>query len=554
MPACPRGQGLQIPFRGRVSCLPCPITSYNDRPAGGPCLPCPEGTRTNATGATSLSQCLPCPKGTGYRRRTSRVPGGCRKCTPGFFNDGSFVGCRCCPPGSYATDGENCVKCPENMKSSRCGEECKPCREDEEAKGTGNTICRIKDVVCPKGHFEDKLGACRTCQPGEYYAKGKKQCIKCAQGLVSSGGLQRRCTRCAKGKEPDQFQTECVCKPGSALQVNGECMKCPKGMFNYIYRPGQFRGRKNSPCQPCPRGTYSNIIGAKECKPCPPGQTQPKEGQTKCMKCEKGYRVRQEKHVPIYFRHSQTKPCVSVVTNCPKNGKRVLVNGFFSRCELSCPKGEFEINDRCDKCPFGLYYDPTIRRCRFCIFRRKGCQVCGNNQFRDPYTDKCKCENGYGATQLSPLRCAPCKPGTAVFQADILGESAECKMCPAGTFGNGAQANSCDFCARDTFTDMEGQRRCKKCPKGTKAYGVGETQCLKVGEKGKEEGMAGNGKGDTCKEKGVCTEGRRVVRCSKKPGNRCRVKYAESKCEKGKTVGCRFSVEVVEKECGSECP
>ena len=103
------GTSLDIAVSVPPPCLPGTFDpAYTNLSAiytDAPCIPCPSGTWSDATG--DVSACPSCPAG------TKAVPGsGCIACPPGTFSDTAALACTPCPAGTYAPAAGQARACP----------------------------------------------------------------------------------------------------------------------------------------------------------------------------------------------------------------------------------------------------------------------------------------------------------------------------------------------------------------------------------------------------------------------------------------------------------
>lgn len=136
------GTSLDIAVSVPPPCLPGTFDpAYTNLSAvftDAPCVPCPSGTWSDATG--DVSACPSCPAG------TKAVPGsGCVACPPGTFSDTAALACSPCPAGTYAPVSGQARACPV----------CPGAEAGIEYALQGATECSVcpPALECPSGHL-----------------------------------------------------------------------------------------------------------------------------------------------------------------------------------------------------------------------------------------------------------------------------------------------------------------------------------------------------------------------------------------------------------------
>ena len=334
---------------------------------GENCVPCSErevkGHSTNLCVVcandqylnTSENRCRTCPAGT-----TNTVPNGtsCEKCNNTYIENGKTM-CGC----SKGTEeqGGTCVTCDVTQVKdgvTYCGcapgyrtlfpneKACLPCPKG--TAGGGEGVCQD----CKFGFFADVAGLtkCKRCPPGRDYLQeyGQKSCpyplcdkdsskplrrCACGKNEVNDGTAERPVCRECKGKRAYMSGGKCVCPIGSFWEA-GECLRCPRGMFN-----NRLNARA---CRLCPQGYFADTIGNFECQPCPEGFVAPAKGSRKCTPCRRGFEAPGEKCVSCKagerVRNRSCVSCIDSVSNgggvafCRKCRKGLRPNGDNSKC------------------------------------------------------------------------------------------------------------------------------------------------------------------------------------------------------------------------------
>jgi hypothetical protein len=109
-----------------IQCSTCGPGTYSTG-VNSSCVPCPENTFQNSSGATS---CYPCKPGTSQPFSGASF---CSYCQPGYYQNGSVVGCLPCDIGSFSNQGAATT--------------CHPC-----PAGTYAVLCICRAVVCVTCH------------------------------------------------------------------------------------------------------------------------------------------------------------------------------------------------------------------------------------------------------------------------------------------------------------------------------------------------------------------------------------------------------------------
>ena len=281
---------------GNSSCKICPVSYYCGSGTSFPTLcqmgyycplatqlfneyPCPNGTFSNSTGLSSVSQCTPCTPGEYCGSPGLIAPTG--PCDAGYFCGGgssvatpqesakasivSYTGGSCvvavngtrndvCPPGHYCPTGSpSPVQCPPGTNSSSYGltsvSSCPPC--------TAGYYCPLNGTVyasdfcwpgyyCMNGTSVPNL----LCPPGFYCPSSSFSPLPCGPGSFQSSSGESTCKSCIEGYYcPPRSSTPIICPPR---------YYCPSNSTIPLF---------------CPDGSFSNSSGLAsvfDCTPCPP--------------------------------------------------------------------------------------------------------------------------------------------------------------------------------------------------------------------------------------------------------------------------------------------
>ena len=169
----------------QLSCGPCPMSYFCQSgfpvicPAGAFCplssvdpTPCPPGTWSSATGASSNSTCSLCSSGTLSAAVGAVSSATCLPCPAGSF----------CPLGSF-----NATQCSKGFFSAAGASSCTPCPAGTFTFSTGSSLCQ----PCPGGHYcppGTSSWASLNCGKGNYCPDGSGAPTPCPHQVPPSGG------------------------------------------------------------------------------------------------------------------------------------------------------------------------------------------------------------------------------------------------------------------------------------------------------------------------------------------------------------------------------
>lgn len=462
-------------FTPQLKCVECPRGQISSHANSVECIDCELGEFANKD-QTSCGE--KCPPGMQY----GESEGGCIKCFPGGFNDGTFLECQSCRPGfrsEKARGSTKCVPCPKGTARTQLAVEysrntCRRCRPGENSNVTGAEFCMPDNTPCPPNFFRSASGACLRCKKNQFLSRSKNLCVDCPADTVSDGGLVTKCSQCPKGTaiSPILYHLKaCLCKAGwelDPIRGDGSCRECAAGFAN------RDAGQR---CYPCQQDQYAPERGMENCLPCRRGTHQPLHGQTKCIRleCAKGTVLADDGH-----------SCIVPQTGCPLNHKRTEDSHGFLGCSPSrCPPNQFRTRPHpidptvsCRSCPKGTILLPESRDCLFCgdLGSSAGglqteCTKCPEGF--TGYFDECSCVDG---KHVVDGKCVQCEAGS-ITESEKLGV---CIPCPAGTFASG-ERYTCNNCRAGTFTSTPGQTSCAPCPAGTISFGIGDSGCVEPG-------------------------------------------------------------------------
>ncbi len=253
------GQGYYCPDTKMTDHFECKPGTYSGTNNAQTCTVCPAGTYCLYSGMSAPTDCgvgnfcaetgrdyspEPCPEGT-YSSISKATT--CSKCPKGFY----------CPGG---TDRKNCGPghyCPETGMS-----EVEYCSPGTYSAAQNTITC----TACPAGTYCPDYGmsAPMDCGVGNFCSGTKREAYPeaCPEGTYSSSPRATTCTKCQKGY---------YC-PGGTDQK-----KCGQG--NYCDESGMSNPKT------CAEGTYAATDTLTVCTVCPAGQYQDEKGKNNCKNC-----------------------------------------------------------------------------------------------------------------------------------------------------------------------------------------------------------------------------------------------------------------------------
>ena len=380
----------------------CPMGSFEG-------TPCPVGSYSNMTRATSVDDCILCDVGWYCDSEGLTEPSG--ECAAGFYclrnvsssrpetgvagDEGTLqTGGDVCPAGFYCPVGTfSPVPCPEGTYSNRTrlnsSDVCTLCAPslycDEGSPG----------ITCPEGHYcpEGTNSSVPKCPMGTYLpyegAVAEDECLPCPGGHYCPPGTGSSPPICAAGF----YCNMSVAIESPDVSVSGDATVggvCPQGSY--------CPANTTDPI-PCPIGTFGNASFAKEvsdCVACEPGMYCETEGLLAPTDfCQAGY----------FCPEGSTN-----ATSVPSP------RGYFSsagaQVATACPQGTFNgavAQPSCTVCPPGFF--------------------CPDTAMETPT----ECPAGYFCPIATTSNTQPCPPGTFSNQTGLQ-NSSQCTNCTEGFY------------------------------------------------------------------------------------------------------------------------
>jgi hypothetical protein len=450
-------QDSVAPNMGMEVCTVCEAGKFLVDPVA-PCVSCPIGTYSNASGRRSCTSCpggrwgqvaelpsdacsgvcpsgyfcppnsvhptlLPCNSAALYCPPGSNVP---IAIPDGMIGSASmnntfltYSSIESCPIGSACTGGMQRTCEPgtfQNQTSQRLCMKCSP----GSFSGTNSTICDL----CTSGTFASLAGSatCSLCPPGRSSSsEGSVICGVCPIGRTSIGG-NHSCEVSPLGYYAPTSESSfpIICAIGMFQNVTGSsgCFECSAGSYQF--------GQGASSCALCPIGTYTADWGRPVCENCADGWVSD-VGFSSCSLCEAGRYARVGVATCLQCNAGTAQP-FSGQTSCIE-------------CKLGSSSEAGALN--CSRCPPG-----SVSRMRAAI--------------------QCEpCFAGYAQSQSGMSNCTACPAGSA---SPVIG-SVTCSDCTVGRYAPTAASSTCLQC--DTAVSLD-RRNCSSsaCPVNFE-YGVG---------------------------------------------------------------------------------
>lgn len=498
---CPKGYHCP---EGSVLPQGCAFGTYQPEQGKATCIECPEGNycKNNATSPITCPVSYYCPKGTG-----NPLP-----CSNGTYSTVSGIGsldqCIPCPPGKWCAMGSVIGDCSAGYQCRLGSDTPSPdFLPGENSKGNlcpRGFYCPVGTVTpsqCPVGLFSSEIGAsdssvCGPCGAGFVCYDGTSEKIPCPVGQYcpQDGGV----TDCPKGTyNPEEGgKNSSACLPCEAGYT------CPEtGLQSYINHPCPIRHFCKSGSAeptPCPAGTYRALqrgMSVDSCSICPAGHY-----------CEEA--------------SFAPKECISTTSNasyCPEGSSAPVTCpagyycGFRTSTPMDCPSGYYcPVNTfQPTPCPIGHYcpensIEPT--QCPFGYKRRN------ETTLRETLEDACElCPAGTYGNHPQRESCAECQTGYyceegATHGRELSSISRNVYACPQGHYCT-AGSSEPEACPKGKYQDKTGQAGCELCQAGQQNPIPGASQCQICGPSSfSDEGAA------TC----TCTGAFRVYQSSDK--------------------------------------
>ena len=337
-------------------------------------------------------------------------------------------------------------------------------------------------LICTAGKYTDSMSRpeCDKCDGGKYLAdagtdrmlhNSQDDCTSCGAGKFAPGNVGNvECEACEAGKRSNSGASECtVCGDGKYSEMEWSyCLDCAAGKYSFG-EPTVL----HSECTVAPAGGWTKA-GADEVSVCEKGEYNDAPGQDACLKCPVGkFLVDDETDVTL---HNAANLC------------------------LDCPAGKFEReigSSECDACDVGTYSSGGASACSIC-------------------------QSGKYSGENQPNDCIVCEAGKIAFS-----QSAECTECSKGKFNDEegllasrhAQANDCEPCPVNSFSNTDGATSCTGCASGSTDGQTGATGCTSCGA-GKSQADETAGAGCVECGAGKYSNGNTEGRCEPCPAGR----------------------------------
>lgn len=461
-------------------------TTYVATPIGGRCppggycpagssqpAPCPDGTFSNVTGASTPSGCLPCIPGSYCQGSSNPYPSGL--CEAGFFcPEGSVSPKQNVTPAGYYTPEGSAVPlaCPPGTynpaeQQGAC-RDCLPGRFCNASATIVPALCTAGGycpagvsypVPCPSGTFSNNLGlvnesSCTQCSPGQYCSRSG---LTAPEGACDAGHV---CGLGSSQINPPGSGVNGVCPAGGYCPAgSADVTLCPNGTFNAV-----TGGVDIAACAPCSPGSYCADRGLSSpsglCAAgyyCAGGATtaSPSDGTTGA-RCPAGTHCLPGSTSPTTCSPG-TFQNVSGQSACANCTPRYYCDGSSPTTPEICPPGYY--------CPAGTAAQNAFPCPAGTFNNRTGLETAGECF---PCTAGLAC-TATGLTQPNAV-CSPgfvCSAGSLDTQGrtSVSGPTSPCPLghyCPAGT-AHGAQ-HACPIGTLRNSTGAQAEDDCLPCP------------------------------------------------------------------------------------------
>eukprot|EP00887_Chlorella_sp_A99_P005145 scaffold338.g5145.t1 len=227
-------------------------------------------------------------------------------------------------------------------------------------------------------------------------------------------------------------------------------------------QPGYVRDANSQQCEPCPAGT-KEVNG--ECQYCPAGTAQDQKGQTTCNDCQPGYWTEAQGHdfcdrAPVGAIAPGT--ATTSITWCPPG---TVANADGTQC-VDCPSGYWRAGDAspnanaCLRLPPGWKTLTATKASAVALCPAGTVSFWGDNSANTAWSAGDSAQTT--RTPADPTSCDPC----AGNKFSALDGSFQCQTCRAGFAPNGDHT-SCDACPALTYKPIEDAGdSCLKCGPG----------------------------------------------------------------------------------------
>ncbi|BAM39531.1 uncharacterized protein TOT_010001343 [Theileria orientalis strain Shintoku] len=300
-----------------LKCTQAPRDYYKDFVGNRDAIPCPNGSMTLSTGATSRDSCV---------------------CERGTYFDVITQHCTICPIGKYCMGGK------DDQMNHRQPMDC----ADSNALTKTTGASSISECACKPGYYMDKdsNNICKECPENHYKSYVSNDlCTKCDENSSTSG------------KKGSTSKEQCVCDPGyyfdnGCVSCNFNDRYCPGGVIEIKDNKGAIKIVTQTPIK-CPPNTEitPGVDNASSIKFC---------------KCKKGYSFVSEDDV---MNTKKCAPCSpgtykSSVMDSSCNGlctqNATSLNGAVSSNQCFCRSGYYYLEGGvCSKCMEGAINSNT---------------------------------------------------------------------------------------------------------------------------------------------------------------------------------------------------
>ena len=282
-------------------------------------------------------------------------------------------------------------------------------------------VCPVDATDCP-ANCPLVFGKCNcgsSCAVDTYWAgwggNPNGDCLACAPDThLPAGAGASECIDCAVGTYYDAS--------------GGSCVNCPAGKFT----KGAVSG-----CLDCTKGRYTTAeiaIAVTECTMCGLGQFTGLTGATECKECPLDFVT------GVVYDSSE---CIICAAGKVRDGAGIVCSACAAGTYKADGRTNRTLNGTCVPCTMGKVSSAQSSACELCV------------EGRIANSGQTACED--------PRSNLGCTPGQV---ASVVGMTASCKDCTAGSFSPMNSSLACTPCIRGKFSNTAGASSCAKCPRG----------------------------------------------------------------------------------------
>lgn len=500
---CPDGTEYGAQFKcwsGRYNTLT-GQTACTDCPAGSSCVVGSDSTQTCAAGyycplKSIRAERYPCPAGTFSSDTDLTDSSECSECTAGHYCPKGYDEEIPCPDGTYAENpGQTeCDPCPD-------GKECYDSASTSTPKArTGADTA----AACPKGQYSPEgESTCIDCEDGYYCDQDSGTTVSqmysqiCDAGLLCTAAPSNDVSCCAGNTCTHDdccpagyyclagATSKIACPYGKYRDVPGgtslsDCSDVPAGYYGPVMAltdSDQYECPKGYYCPagtidptPCPVGTYGDATGytsGADCVPCDAGSYCPFPGMTDTtlITCTQGYYCVEGTISPIPCPKGTYGGSTGLTAS---SGCTACTGGKYCDEEgMTAPKGDCKAGFYCTGGAISsMPTDGTTGNiCSvggYCPEGSSAAVACADGKYNKKKGSK---------TQDDCIDCPPGRYCSGTALSDPTG------LCTAGYYCTGGASTATQHSATAGYYSLEGYEAMIPCPAGTWAEADNADSC-----------------------------------------------------------------------------